>query len=48
MKQNVSAMVSSVCLLARVFAEAMLDKSKWQGYKKGKKKKNYTPVPNPL
>ncbi|MCD7745740.1 MAG: hypothetical protein LUI13_10745 [Lachnospiraceae bacterium] len=41
-------MVPTVCLLARVFAEAMMDKSEWQGYKKGKKKKNYTPVPNPF
>ncbi len=37
----------TVCLLSRVLADAMMDKSEWQGYKKGKKKKNYVPVPNP-
>ncbi|MCC8150832.1 MAG: hypothetical protein LIO96_05120, partial [Lachnospiraceae bacterium] len=36
----------AVCLLARVLSEAMMDKSEWQGYRKGRKKKNYTPVPN--
>lgn len=39
-------LVPSVCLLPRVLADAMMDKSEWQGYKKGKKKKNYTPTPN--
>jgi len=39
-------LVASVCLLSRVMADAMIDKSEWQGYKKVKKKKNYTSVPN--
>ncbi len=39
-------LVPLVCLLSRVLADAMMDKSEWQGYKKGKKKKNYTPTPN--
>ncbi|MCD7842046.1 MAG: hypothetical protein LUG56_06200, partial [Lachnospiraceae bacterium] len=40
-------LVPSVCLLSRVMADAMMDKSEWQGFKKGKKKKNYTLIPNP-
>ncbi|MCC8029534.1 MAG: hypothetical protein LIO75_07055 [Lachnospiraceae bacterium] len=42
----VKHLVPTVCLLSRLLSEAMGDKSIWRGYKKGKKKKNYTPVPN--
>ncbi|MCD8104768.1 MAG: hypothetical protein LUF35_07170 [Lachnospiraceae bacterium] len=40
-------LVPSVCLLSRVLADAMMDKSEWQGYRKGKKRKNYTSGTNP-
>lgn len=44
---SATQLVPTVCLLSRVLADAMMDKSEWQGYKKGKKKKNFTPAPNP-
>lgn len=43
---SVKHLVPTVCLLSRLLSEAMGDKSIWRGYKKGKKKKNYTPAPN--
>ncbi|MCC8152721.1 MAG: DUF5082 domain-containing protein [Lachnospiraceae bacterium] len=43
---SVKHLVPTVCLLSRLLSETMGDKSIWRGYKKGKKKKNYTPAPN--
>ncbi|MCC8046175.1 MAG: hypothetical protein LIP12_11885 [Clostridiales bacterium] len=43
---SVTHLVPTVCLLARVLADAMMDRSEWQGYRKGKKRNHFTPAPN--